>query len=102
MSNPQNGAIGVVITLTVRDQDGALMHLTDPGKIRLERPDNTTVDKDAIFPSGIDYQIKYTTIANDLNQTGIWKLQALIIVPQGGFSGPSSRFTMLVEKNAGE
>jgi hypothetical protein len=102
-SNPQKGAVGVNIMLTVSDQSGAILDLSvaSSKKIVFERPNNTTFEKTALFATdGTDGKIYYTTTADDLDQSGLWQLQASVVL--GGFTGLSSRVNMRVEKNTGE
>lgn len=103
MANPQKNAIGVVITLTILDEAGAVRNVSSATtkEIVFEKPDNTTVTKTATFTTnGTDGKIYYTTATNDLDLAGLWQIQAR--VAGTGYDIKSQLANMIVEGNAGE
>ncbi len=82
INNPQKGAV-VLITLTMKDQDGAVIDISTASakKIVFEKPDNTTVEQTADFvTTGTDGKIKFQTSSTDLTQAGLWQLQGKVTV----------------------
>ncbi len=98
--NPQQGLIGLPVVLTLVDQDGAAIDISTATvkKIVFQKPNGAVVEKTAIFDSnGTDGKIKYVTVADDLDQAGIWHLQANVTTPT--LQGKSSVVPMRVVKN---
>ncbi len=61
--------------------------------IKFRGPDNVTVSKTAGFTTdGTDGKIDYTSITNDIDQRGQWKIQAYIEMPSGKFHTSMSSF----------
>jgi hypothetical protein len=51
-----------------------------------KKPDDTTITKNAVFTTdGTDGQIQYITIAADIDQVGVWCLQAEVTLPTGTY-----------------
>lgn len=74
----QVGDVGLQIIVQVLDQNGAVIDIGGAValKIKLLKPDGTTLDKTASFlTDGSDGKIYYTTIVGDLNQAGLWQVQ---------------------------
>jgi hypothetical protein len=76
------GDVGTEIKLTIQDSDGTAIDVssaTTTKKIYLQKPDGTKVVKDATFDDdGTDGIIKYTTVANDIDQPGDWQVQGYV------------------------
>lgn len=88
------GDIGTVFQITLTDCNVAvdLTGYTNLDMIFL-KPDGTVVVKDAaIFGLASDGIIRYTTIANDLDQVGTWKIQAEITLPTGTWRSDIEKF----------
>lgn len=61
--------------------------------IIFSKPSGTTVQKTAVhYTDGTDGIIQYTTIADDLDETGNWKLQARVTLPSGTWSSDTQKF----------
>ncbi len=81
MADLQVGVVGVDITVTLRDQTGALIDisLTSTRFLYLGRPNGRRVSKYAatLVSGGTTGQMKYTTAAaTDLDMAGDWTIQA--------------------------
>lgn len=100
---PQRGAVGVNIQLTIRDENDAIKDISTATtkEIILEKPNGSTVTKTASFvTNGGDGKIHYVTLANDLDQASLWKVQAHIVTPL--YDLRSTLGHMIVLKNAGD
>jgi hypothetical protein len=89
------GDIGTVFEVTLKDGDAIVDVSTATAKtIYFLKPNGTTlVAKSADFKSdGSDGIIQYTTVANDLDELGKWKIQARVILPTGTWSSDLDTF----------
>ena len=86
--------IGTVFEVTLLDTDVAVdVSAASSKEIIFLKPDGTSVTKTAEFgTTGIDGIIKYTTIEDDLDTVGGWKLQAKVTLPTGTWSSDISKF----------
>ena len=93
------GDIGTVFEITVMDGDDVVPIQTATTKeIVFEKPSTVTVTQDGVFVTdGTDGMLKYTTILDDLNETGLWKIQAYVEMP--GWEGHSDIGKFRVHKN---
>lgn len=96
----QKSAIGVVIQVTILEDGVAVDVSTVTTKqIIFRKPDGPAVTKTASFVnSGTDGKLKYTTIAGDLNESGLWDVQGYVVFA-GGFDGRSDITQFEVEDN---
>lgn len=54
--------------------------------VTIKRPDQTTIVGDGEFHTdGTDGIIYYRAVAGDLNQAGIYKIQAYVVIPAGSY-----------------
>ena len=88
--NIQVGAIGLVITLTITEDDVPVNVSTASTKtIRIRKPDGSVVEKAAAFTTnGSEGKITYTTIAGDIDLVGEYRVQAYVVM--SGFTGYST------------
>ena len=86
--------IGTVFTVTLKDGTSIVDISTATTKIIIfGKPDGTSVSQTGTFTSdGIDGKVYYTTVANDLNQCGWWKIQAYIINSSGTWKADIGNF----------
>lgn len=77
------GDTGTVITLDC----GADVSSATVRTIEVKKPDRTTTTWTAVA-SGTD-AIAYTTLADTLDQAGVWTLQAKVTLPTGVWRGES-------------
>lgn len=90
------GDVGTVFEVTIQD-DGVAVNISTATtkEIIFRKPDKTKVTKAANFSSnGTDGKIRYTTVANDLDQAGLWSLQAHIVLPSGDWKSSTSEFSV--------
>lgn len=88
------GDIGTVFRITVQESDVAL-DISDATTLQMlfYKPNRTVATKTAVFTDdGTDGQIQYTTVEDDLDQSGTWKVQARITTPDGVWSSSIGRF----------
>lgn len=78
--------INSVFTVTIKDDDVAVDISTATTKqLIFTKPSGSQLTKNASFyTDGTDGIIKYATVDGDLNEVGVWKLQAYIILSGGG------------------
>ena len=90
------GDIGTVYEITVKDSTGAIVDIssaTVTKKIKFEKPDQTTMDKNASFVTdGTDGKLKYTFIIGDIDQSGTWKAQGYVELSSGNWTTTCSTF----------
>jgi hypothetical protein len=82
----QAGAVGMAITLTVRDQDEAIVDLTTAttAQIILRPPQGFALTKTATVVSpATDGKVRYVTEAGVLGAPGKWKAQAFVALSGG-------------------
>ena len=86
--------IGTVFRLTIYDGSSILdVSSASVKEIIFQKPDGTSVTKTAAFyTDGTDGIIQYTTITNDLDATGTWKIQAKVTLPGGTWSSCTQKF----------
>ena len=61
--------------------------------IIFSKPSGTVVEKDAAFyVDGSDGIIQYTTVTDDLDETGTWKIQARVTLATGTWSSDTQKF----------
>ena len=85
--------IGTVITL----ETGT--NLTTLGAtsvvIKVQKPSTATQDWAASIVSATPSQITHTTVAGDLDETGMYSLQAYIVSPSGTWRGDATPLEVL-------
>jgi len=86
--------IGTVFEVTLLDTDVVVdIALATTKEIIFLKPSGTSVTKTAEFKTtGSDGIIQYTTILDDLNEVGGWKIQAKVTLPTGTWSSDISKF----------
>ncbi len=88
----QVGDIGTVLKFTIRDYGADLTPIVDVStattkQIIFQKPDGTTILKTAAFDTnGTDGVLSYTTVSEDIDESGQWKAQAIIVLPSGRWS----------------
>jgi hypothetical protein len=90
--------IGTAFRLTIIDCDSVAIDVSSAigsgtKEIIFKKPDGTVVIKAAVFyTDGIDGVLDYITIADDLNATGKWKVQAKVTLATGTWSSNIETF----------
>lgn len=93
------GDTGTIMIFTIlEDNVPAPISGATTKKVKFEKPDGTTVEKDVEFyTDGSDGKLKYTTLVTDLDQAGVWRVQAYVVLPD--WTGRSSISNMRVYPN---
>ena len=94
------GDIGTVLEVTLQDETGAALDVSDATvmQIVLQKPDKTTVTKTAVHTTdGTNGKIQYVTVSGDIDQAKTWKIQGKVTLPTGSWSSEIASFN--VEKN---
>lgn len=93
------GDIGTVLTVTLKDGDDIVdISSATTKQFILEKPSGTTLTKPTDFVTdGTDGKEKYTIIAGDLDEVGLWQIQPYTILPN--WTGRSDIGTFMVHPN---
>ena len=88
------GDIGTIFEVTVQDGDSAVdISGATTKQIIFEKPDGSTVTKDAAFVSdGSDGKIKHTIVSGDLDMAGRWQIQAYVVLVAGSWKSDLGSF----------
>lgn len=89
--------IGTVITITIKDGTNPVdISSATQLKIRFKKPDRTlSSEKDAtLVNDGTDGKMKYTSIADDFDQSGNWTIQGYVKLNTGEWSSSTEKFTV--------
>lgn len=94
--------IGTIIRVTIQDTsetcvtaalDVSTATTTD---LIFKKPDGTKVTQTGGFTTdGTDGKIEYTTIANDIDQIGEWKIQVYLVLPIGSWRSDIGYFKVI-------
>jgi hypothetical protein len=82
--------IGTRFLITVKD-DGLPVNISGVSggsvhQVSFRKPSDTVIDRNATLKDyGISGVMFYDTVAGDLDEAGLYKLQAKVIVPSGTF-----------------
>lgn len=98
--NITNGVVGLLIKVTVKEDGSAVNISTATTKeIKLRGPSGTAKTKTAdFFTNGSDGILIYTTIANDIDEVGVWDIQAHVVL-NSGFDGHTLQDSFVVNPN---
>ena len=90
------GDIGTVFEVTIMDGAVAVDISTATTKaLLLQKPSGAVVSKAASFKTnGIDGVLKYTTVAGDLDVSGTWSMQVLVVLPTGTWHSDTQTFVV--------
>ena len=97
MARPvRKNAVGVRFDVRIVDQDNVAVDLTTATtkQILLQKPDGAVLTKTATL-IGLNL-LRYTTQGTDLDEAGLWHVQANIFIPGGyqGFVDDPTAFTV--------
>jgi len=86
--------IGTILKTTVKNGTSVVdISSATTKSIILGKPDNTSSTKDGTFTTdGTDGQLQYTTITDDLDQIGWWKIQAHVVSSSGSWKSDIGNF----------
>lgn len=93
--------IGTVFQVLLKDDNDAVDVSSATGEnskqFIFEKPSGATLTKTAVFVTdGTNGLLKYTTIENDLNEEGVWKLQVKVVLTEGTWRSNVESFTVYV------
>ena len=91
------GDIGTIFRLTIVDCDDVFIDISSATTktISFRKADGTTVTKTGVFyTNGTDGIIDYISVADDLDMSGSWKIQAFVILSTGEWSSDIGTFTV--------
>jgi uncharacterized protein YfaS (alpha-2-macroglobulin family) len=77
------GDVGVALDFTVTDEDGDAIDLSLATllRYRITKQDGTLLTKTPSFVTdGTDGQLRYSTQTGDIDQAGLWRIQAYVEV----------------------
>lgn len=92
--------IGTIFEETLTDENGAAVDVSSASvkNFFFQKPDGTVTTKPTSFSSdGKDGKMRYVTVANDLDQSGTWKVQGYVELSSGKWR--SSIKTFVVHSN---
>jgi hypothetical protein len=79
--------IGTRFLVTIQD-DGEAVNISNASSITMvfKKPDDSIVYRSGILlTNGSDGQVYYDTISGDLDEAGLYKLQARVVMPSGTY-----------------
>lgn len=86
---------GFSVRLRIIDDDGDVVDISTASVKRFDfnKPDRTTMSKTASFyTDGTDGILTYITSTDEINQLGIWEIQAYLEIGSGVFRSTIVRF----------
>lgn len=95
--NIQVGNIGTVFRLTIKDCDGTAVNVSAASakQIVFKTPSGVVKTRTASFTTdGTDGKIQYATAGSDLDEAGVWRMQALVTIGGGTFYSSVVEFTV--------
>ena len=99
MSTLRKGDIGATIIVTIVDENDAVLDISTATtkQLKFEKgTSRTVVTQTAVFTTdGTDGKVEYVTVADDLDELGLWYVQPHIILAAGDdFHGAVGSFTV--------
>jgi hypothetical protein len=88
--------IGTRFLATIKD-NGAVVNVSGAPYLNFtfKKPDDSLISRSAtIYTNGTDGKIYYDTVAGDLNQAGLYKLQGQVALASGTFYTDIYNFTV--------
>lgn len=88
------GDIGTKLLITIKD-DGSVVDISSASSLSIfiKRPDGTMLTRAGTLETdGTDGKIYYIVVAGDLNDAGLYKIQAQVILTSGTFYSSTANF----------
>jgi hypothetical protein len=88
------GDIGTKLLITIKD-DGSVVDISSASSLSIfiKRPDGTMLTRTGTLETdGTDGKIYYIIVAGDLNDAGLYKIQAQVILTSGTFYSSTANF----------
>lgn len=79
--------VGTRFLVTIKD-NGDIVNISNASSIMMvfKKPDDSLVYRSGtLLTNGADGQVYYDTVSGDLDEAGLYKLQARVIMPSGTF-----------------
>ena len=98
MADIHVGDTGTMFRLTIKDKNGDVFSLEDATALFIvfAKPDRTVAERVAtLYTDGTDGVMKYITESGDLDQSGRWKVQAVVEKPTGRWSSSVVKFKVI-------
>ena len=82
--------VGTRFLITVKD-DGSLVNISGVSggsihQVSFRKPSDTVIDRNATLQDyGISGVMHYDSVAGDLDEAGVYKLQAKVVIPSGTY-----------------
>jgi hypothetical protein len=95
------GDIGTILEATIKNINTPVdISSATTKNILLKKPAGTVLTKAGVFTTdGTDGQLQYTTISGDLNEDGVWEIQAHVILPAGNWHSDIKKFSVFPNVN---
>lgn len=100
MTDIHVGDIGTVFKIKIVDDDGIAINIASATTLQIIflKPNNQRLVKTATLSTdGTDGFIQYSTIADDLDRPGVWRIQGRVV--QATFTNSSARSSFHVKPN---
>jgi len=100
---PKVGDVNTALVAELVKQDGTALDVSAATVlyIYLTKPSGTTVQKTAAKDTtGSDGKIRYNTVAGDLDESGVWRMQGYAETPAGKWSGDETTFEVKPSRHA--
>jgi len=93
--------VGTLFIITIYDGDDVVdISAATTKQIKFRKSDGTTLTKTATFlTDGSDGKLDYTTVAEDLDVSGSWEIQAFVETPTGNWHSDKGYFEVLPNVN---
>lgn len=91
------GDIGTSFILNILDEDDNIVDISSATAIdvKFRRGDGTKMTKTgALFTDGKDGKIQYITISGDITCSGVWQVQARVVLPAGEWNSNVKVFSV--------
>lgn len=83
------GDVGTIIQITITDCSGTAIDISNATNIEFvfKKPSGASITRTGLFVTdGTDGLVKYTLIADDIDEIGTWKIQVNITASNGSWS----------------
>lgn len=90
------GDVGTVFEATIKDGSTVVdISGATTKQLIFKGPSGSSKTKEGAFTTtGTDGKLRYTTVAGDLDQAGVWSLQAYVVMTLGAWHSDIAQFTV--------
>jgi len=96
------GDTGTVFTITIKDENDEIVNVgpATTRQIIFRKPSGEVLTKTgSLVTDGTDGKIKYITEEDDLDEQGIWKVDAYIVISSTKFHSDTAEFNVFPNLN---